>query len=475
MATKKKAQCNTKNLQRLEEVLVELNINYKITNEGYLILTEEDILIDEYEILVKHLDKIGKFQLVGITDQGELKDIYNNYYVFKKCNNCKKFYLDYYPRKECIYCKSQSLTKIESDRKIPDWNPLPPEYILDPNLSLDNEIELESEKKQTQRESIFKKLSGVAKYITISNEQILELRQLEQKYPNMSDFFSYLYEQIELSKMKIHGEFSSKPIVLVGNAGCGKTSWVAESSTILQGKPATRIDLGNDVAIFTCTGSDPTYRDAKHGLIIESMFAEDDGHPIKNPIVHFDELDKIKTNSVNSVETLFYSILEKSTSKHFTDNFFGLEVDASGINYIFTANSLDSIPKPILNRLRIFEIPDYTEDQFKTVVIDSFYENWLDINNLKREFFPEVLSDEIKDEIIKLSKCDPRSINDAFTKLFAETMRVDDKTGEKIALFSDAELCIGWQKFRGKSKYSQQKWKLNATFDPVNFLESFSS
>jgi hypothetical protein len=142
MAPKKKAQCNTKNLQRLEEVLVELNINYKITNEGYLILTDEDILIDEYEILVKHLDKIGKFQLVGITDQGELKDLHDNFYIFRQCNSCKKFYLDYFQREECFYCKSSHLFKIESDKKIPEWNPLPPEFILDPNHKIDDEMML---------------------------------------------------------------------------------------------------------------------------------------------------------------------------------------------------------------------------------------------------------------------------------------------------------------------------------------------
>lgn len=475
MTTKKKAQCNTKNLQRLEEVLVELKINYKIAKDGYLILTDENILIDEFEILVKHLDKIGKFQLVGITDQGELKDIHDNYFIFRQCNSCKKFYLDYFQREECFYCKSSHLFKIESDKKIPEWNPLPPEFILDPNHKIDDEMKIGNEDKQKLKSQIIKKLSGEAKYITISKEQIFELRELEHKYPNMVAFFKYLYEQIELSKMKIHGELSLKPSVLVGNAGCGKTSCVVELSRILQGKPAIRIDLGNDIAIFTCTGSDPSYIDAKHGLIIESMFAEEDGHPIKNPIVHFDELDKIKTKREHSIEPLFYSILEKSTSKHFTDNFLGVETDASGINYIFTANSLDSIPKPILNRLRIFEIPDYTEEQFRTVVIDSFYENWLNHNNLKREFFPEVLSDEIKNEIIKHSNCDPRSINDAFTKIFTETMRIDDETGEKIALFSEPELCSGWQKYRGKSKYSLPKWKLPKPFDPVEFLESYLS
>ena len=102
------------------------------------------------------------------------------------------------------------------------------------------------------------------------------------------------------------------------------------------------------------------------------MFAGNDNKPVKNPIIHFDELDKIHQDEKYSIETIFYSILEKNTAKQFRDNFFGVDVDASGINYIFTANSLKTVPVPIVNRLKIFHIPDYTEEQFKTSVLDNF-------------------------------------------------------------------------------------------------------
>lgn len=50
-----------------------------------------------------------------------------------------------------------------------------------------------------------------------------------------------------------------------------------------------RLDLGNSVANFTLSGSDPSFKQARHGLIIESRFADKDGHPLKNPIIHLDE------------------------------------------------------------------------------------------------------------------------------------------------------------------------------------------
>lgn len=466
-------------LQRLEEVLIELEINYKISKEGSITLTNEDIILDEPNNLAKYLDKIGKKSLLGIYENGEIHDLYDNLWFFKLCNNCGKFFLG--PGKkdapnECIYCKSSSLKFLEENKKIPNWNSIPKIYVLNPDYKL-SEIESLEESQQNKIENIAKTLSHEAKYITVTEEKKAQLINLIKCYPNMAEFHNYQMEQISLSSMRLHKEYNFKACLLLGNAGCGKTSYVVAFSSILQGKPAIRIDLGNSVPTFTCVGSDPGYKNAKHGLILSSMFPIDDDFPIKNPIVHFDELDKINQNENYSIETIFYSILEKSTSKAFIDNFFGLEVDASEINYIFTANSIDTIPKPILNRLRVFEIPDYTEEQLLEVVIDNFYQNWLKNNKLKKEFFPEVLSDEIKNTVLQYSKGDPRSINDAFTRIFAETMRIDDKTGTKIAMFSHSELCGGWEHFRGKSDYPRGKWTLPAgfknNFDPVEFLESF--
>lgn len=383
-------------LQKLEEVLIELKINYEISDEEYFILPDEQIIIDESNKVENHFFKSETFALLEIFRDGKIIDLYNDTYIFKFCTNCNKFFLEKESdSEECIFCNDTKVLYLSQDGKIPNWNfNLQEEYILAPDFSLPSINSLKAEKQ----------------------EQIQEIAK------------------------------------------------------IFQGKPPIRIDLGNDVPTFTCVGSDPGYTDAKQGLILESMFAEDDGHPIKNPIIHFDELDKINSDNKYSIETIFYSILERSTSKNFRDNFFGVDVDASGINYIFTANSIENIPKPILNRLRIFEIPDYTKEQLRNIVIDNFYQNWLKNNNLKKECFPEVLSNEIKDEIIKISKCDSRSINDAFTELFAKTMRVDDKTGERIALFSDSELYGGWEHYRGKRDFSNQKWKLPDYFRRISSM-----
>ena len=269
-------------------------------------------------------------------------------------------------------------------------------------------------------------------------------------------------------------DISFKPIVLVGGPGCGKSSFCSDLCKIVMGKPPIKIDLGNSVANFTLSGTAPEFKNSRHGLIIESMFSGEDNHPLKNPVIQFDELDKIKKNDSFSTETIFYSILEKANSRSFYDNYIGMNIDASGINYIFTANSLDNISSPIINRLKIFKIDDYTHEQLIENVTGSIYSKWLENEKMKREYLPEELSTEIKEKIIRYSNDDPRSIEDSIIRVLNETLTYDEESEPPIALFSQLELELGWKKFRGKKRAATKKTQEESIFDPIKYLEQFS-
>ena len=139
-------------------------------------------------------------------------------------------------------------------------------------------------------------------------------------------------------------------------------------------------------------------------------------------------------------------------------------VDASGINYIFTANTLKNIPAPIISRLKVFQIADYTHEQLLGPVLDSFYSNWLINNNMQADFLPAVLSEEIKEHILELSNDDPRCIEDSIARVFNDTLHQDQKTGCHIALFSPKEIYLGWEKFRGHKIISTDTWQLPEGF-----------
>ena len=461
--------------RRLAEVLDELNIKATYYNkDGVFSIEEGGFIIYEDEALIPN-SKIAEQaprNMIRIFEDGTLRFMDNSEVSLKYCKACQKFTFGKKVKRgedSCPICKGKSIRYLSNNSKIPGW--FGKDEASD-SLINEQEAELHLANCYTREDEVrnnIQKLLGKVCYITVTSEKKELLIQLKKKYPNMSEVIDYLVQCFQASYLRKHKELAFRPIVLVGGPGCGKTSFVTELCMILLGHKAIKIDLGNGVPDFAIAGSDTSYSHAKHGLIIASMFKNDEHGPLKNPIIHFDELDKIHSEENYSIETVFYSILEKNTARRFFDNFIGINVDASGVNYIFTANTLENIPAPIINRLRVFQIPDYTHEQLKSCVIDSFYQNWLIYNNMEKEFLPAVLSDEIKEEILAESNDDPRNIEDAINLVFNRTMRVDDKTGHVIALFSPKEYFIGWQKFCGKKEISKKAWKLPKSFLHVTY------
>lgn len=323
--------------------------------------------------------------------------------------------------------------------------------LLDESL-IESYLKMYNEGLREQLEKVFSRLKGSPKYIVADQDKMKKIRDLADVYPNMGEVIDYILLNCKTSELKRNRALSFRPIVLVGGPGCGKSAFCSDFSQIVMGKPPIKIDLGNNVANFTLSGSSPEFKNARSGLIIESMFSDSSNHPLKNPIIQFDELDKIKKEECFSIESIFYSILEKANSKRFFDNYIGMNIDASGINYIFTANSIDNISSPILSRLKIFNIGNYTHEQLKGCVIDKFYENWLENNQMKREYLPARLSDEIKEKILRYSNDDTRSIEDSIIRVLNETFTVEPDENHPIALFSPEEIDRGWKKFSGRKK-----------------------
>ena len=455
--------------RRLAEILDELKIKATYYNkDGIFSLEDSGYIIYEDDSLIPNskTSEQAPINMIRIYEDGTLKFIDNSEVTLKYCKTCQKFSFGRKVKRGedyCPVCKGKSIKYLFNNSRIPGWfGKDEDEFLID-----EQEAELHIANCYTREDDVkqnIEKLKGKVCYITITSEKKAQIIQLKQKYPNMSEVIDYLVQCFEASRLRKHKELAFRPIVLVGGPGCGKTSFVTELCMILLGHKAIKIDLGNGVPHFAITGSDPSYGHAKHGLIIEAMFKNGEHGPLKNPIIHFDELDKIHSDEDYSIETVFYSILEKNTARRFFDNFIGINVDASGVNYIFTANTLKNVPAPIINRLRVFQIPDYTHEQMKEYVIDSFYQNWLENNNMEKEFLPAVLSDDIKEEILSECNDDPRNVEDAINLVFNRTMQTDDKTGHKIALFSPKEYFIGWQNFRGKREISESPWKLPAHF-----------
>ena len=479
----------SKLLERVAKHLQVLKMKFSYDNENNCLVLEEQpfVIIDHENPMTSYQDKEilvafihGKLYTL---DHKESKQVV----CFLYCKDCKKIYIQVVdsPEKKltCPYCKKSSASSIIATDRMPYWfskneikkeDVYSEESLLDESL-IESRLDLYDDKTRELLEKVFNRLKGSPKYLVADEEKIEKIKALETVYPNMKEVIDYLILNFKASSLRCNRDISFRPIVLVGGPGCGKSSFCSDLSKIVMGKPSVKIDLGNNVANFTLSGSAPEFKEARHGLIIESMFSNGDNHPLKNPIIQFDELDKIKKNDSFSIESIFYSILEKANSKGFFDNYIGMNIDASGINYIFTANSLENISSPIINRLKIFKIDDYTHDQLKDCVLSNYYKKWLENEKMEREYLPGVLSDEIKEKILRYSNDDPRSIEDSIIRVLNETLTFDTETGHTIALFSQEELEFGWKKFRGKKRATPKKKKEDKEFDPLKFLEQYTT
>lgn len=293
-------------------------------------------------------------------------------------------------------------------------------------------------------------LSGSPQEAVLTQEKAKEFGRLSRMYPNMVEVLKYFRASLVRTKLRKSKAISFRPILLVGGPGCGKSSFARELGSIVSGKEPLRVDLGNDVASFTLAGSDMSWRKSKCGLVLQSMFGDGKSGPLRNPVVILDEMDKIPLSGAHEVEGVFYSILERETAAHFRDNYFDIPVDASGINYIATANSLSNIPSAILSRFQVFEIRDYSDSEFLDNVIPNFYEKWIEFERIDRDAVPKVLSDSIKKLVFSICGTDTRKISSAFDKVLEKTGKIDKLSGKFIAFFSDDEIRSGWRKFAGK-------------------------
>lgn len=470
--------------RRMDEVLLSLEMHATYYEaDGFFIVKQgkgtkkkkkEKFLIHEGDFQDEEISGTLKkaYTCITFTPAGKMTyDADGEKVIVKMCKNCGKIFLS---RKTpegtescCPDCGQNSVMYLSENGTIPDWYGFESEQELIDTKGWKRNLATWDESNASKFTSVISRLSGIPRCISLDEEKQQKIADLAKKFPNMQEPINYILQYAGTAALKQNKALSFRPFVLVGGPGCGKTAFVTELCKLIMDKQALKIDLGNEIADFSLTGCDPSFRNGKIGLIAASLLADEDGgQPLKNPVIHMDELDKVKGNHNYSVETVFYALLERCNARRFFDNYLGLNIDASGINYIFTANTLEGIPVPILNRLRVFTIRDYTPEELKGSVLDSFYENWLSGNNMEREYLPARLSDEVRERIMEECNNDPRSVEDAIGKIFMETSTTDQESGQAIALFSSDEMSLGWKKFRGNRPISKLPWEL-----PQSFLE----
>ena len=266
---------------------------------------------------------------------------------------------------------------------------------------------------------------------------------LEEDHYGLQKVKERILEYLAVRTLTKKGD--SPILCLVGPPGTGKTS-IARSVAKALNKTYVRICLGGVRDEAEIRGHRRTYVGAMPGRIAQGLHQAG----VKNPLMLLDEIDKVSSDYKGDTSSALLEVLDSEQNSRFSDHYVEIPIDLSEVLFIATANNVQTIPGPLLDRMELIEITSYTENEKEHIAKEHLVPKQMKANGIQKDQL--TISDKAISEIISgyTKEAGVRSLERKIRQICRKTALKIQETGEKKVSVTVRNL----EEFLGRKRYN---------------------